>query len=339
MLKRLKSILFRWWILLIVALVVLAGAFFWWRIQQAKPTLTTVRPERETLIKTLEISGTLTAKEYAKLRFIAGGKIVYLGAIEGEIVKKDRTIATIDQRSLRNSLTDTLNDYSKERLDWDQTLDNTKDRTLPQSERRTTQKEQYDLNNSVLSVEAVDIAITNTVISAPFEGLLIATPTNVTGVTVLSTDAFELINPNSLIFQALVDEVDVSQVTASQSASITLDSYPDEPIASHVSFLSYKSAQSDSGTVFLVHIPIPSTNLEKYRIGMNGEVAIELARKENALTIPYDAVSSRDEKYSVTVKTGSSTTEDREITIGLETEEKVEVLSGLSETDEVVLPK
>lgn len=327
---------------MLLIIVVGAGVFFWfYRRQQANQVVwETVRPERGSMTKTIEIGGAVTAKEYAHLRFAAGGKIVYLGAQEGDTVKKWQTIASIDQRSLRNSLQQNLNQYSKERLDWDQQKDDVKDRALPKEEERSVQKNQLDLNNSVLSVEATDIAITNTVLSAPFAGVLVSSPTNVTGVTLMATDVFELVNPASLIFLATIDELDIAQIENGLSAQIELDAYPDELIASAIQKISYKSVQTSSGTVYQVELSLPpQENLHRFRIGMNGDAIITLAEKDDVLSLPIEAITSRDNKNYVTVKTGEDTSEEREVEIGLETEDRVEILSGVTEADEVILPQ
>jgi hypothetical protein len=235
-------------------------------------------------------------------------------------------------------LQQSLNQYSKERNDWDQQLDNIKDRTLPKSEQRGVNNNQLDLNNTILNVQAADIAITETVLSAPFAGILVASPTTVTGVNLLATDAFELVNPQSLIFEAIVDELDIATVQQNQSAQIELDAYPDELIASTVQTISYKSAQASTGTVYQVEFTLPpQENLERYRIGMNGDVIITLATKENVLSVPLDVLISRDDQNFVKVKNGE-VVEEKLVEIGLETDERVEILSGLSESDQVVLP-
>ena len=71
---------------------------------------------------------------------------------------------------------------------------------------------------------------------------------------------------------------------------------------------------------------------------MNGDAAITLNEKENALAIPSAALREKDNKEYVKIKTGPNTAADHEITIGLETDTQVEVLSGLNEGDEVVVP-
>lgn len=329
------------WKLMLGLMVLLAVVGIIWYTRRPKPEeLTFVSPERGELVKTLEVSGEIRAKQYAKLRFIAGGKVVYVGAQEGDAVKKWQTLATIDQRSLQKSLEKDLNNYESQRLDWDQTLDDTKDRWLPKSEERTKQQDQITLENSVIAVEATQISITNTVLSAPFDGILVHSPTNIAGVTILSTDTFDVVNPNTLIFQAVVDEVDISQVRIGQPVSIELDAFPDEQIPSHISYISYQSSESSNGTVFQVEFPLSSqTDLEKFRLGMNGDAIITIETKNNVLSVPLDTTFQRGDKTYVTVKTGDQTTEDREIETGMETEDRLEVMNGISDQDLIVLPE
>lgn len=324
-------------------LLIAAGGYFLWKQTSASQTeLVFEQPQQRDLIQILELSGIVDAKTKARLRFLAGGKITYLGAQEGDWVKKWQTIATIDQRSLEKQLDKTLNNYMIERWDWNQTLDDTEDRWLPKSEERQVDQEQWQLENKVLDVEIQSLAIDNTVMSAPFAGILVQSPVSTSGVQVLSTDYFELVNPESLVFKAEVDEEDVAKLALGQTATISLDAYPDQTLETQLSYISYQSAQSSGGTVFLVELPIQEADLAKYRLGMNGDVAIELNKKESALSIPLVATRERGDKFYVDVKAPEGSpdpTIEKEIEVGLETERYVEVLSGLKPTDQVVIPQ
>lgn len=330
------------WKLGLVLLLVVAGSGWWYyrRTQAAKPQLVFEKPQQGNLTKTLQVSGIVEADKKALLRFVAGGKIVYLGAQAGDYVKKGQTIATIDRRDLEKRLAQDLNAYLKERWDWDQTLDNTKDRALPKSESRAKDKSQWDLTDTVLDVEIRDIAISNTVLSAPFAGILTKSPTPVAGVTVTAAEGFELVDPSSLIFKAGVDESDIGLVKLGQKASITLDAYPDQPIATYVSDIAVQSSESTSGTVFVVSFTIPSqSDLQLYRLGMNGDVTIEVDERKNVLHIPLDATRQRGDTTYVDVRTGQNTASERAIKVDLETDDRVEVIKGLGRDDEVVIPK
>jgi RND family efflux transporter MFP subunit len=320
-------------LIIILVLVITAGTFIFYKKSQTdKVTLNFEHPVKEDLTKTLEVSGVINAKEKAIMRFVAGGKVVYLGAQEGDWVKKWQTIATIDRQTLEKQLKQDLNNYMKERWDWDQTQDDIKDRWIDKEEERTVDQAGWDLENEILDVEIKDIAIANTTMSAPFAGILVSSPTDVAGVQLLATDAFELVNPSSLVFKAEVDEADIALVRPGLTGKINLDAYPDQEIESYVNFIAYKSSLTTTGTVFLVEFPILEENaLDKYRLGMNGDIKIELATKTDVLTIPLIATREREGEIYVDVKTGEDTYEERKIAVGMETNEKVEILDGLSE--------
>jgi RND family efflux transporter MFP subunit len=340
-------------ILIVLAVVMLIGGLRYKKVQADKPQLTFENPRYQNLTKALEVSGVIDAKEKANMRFAAGGKVVYLGAKEGDWVKKWQTIATIDKRTLQKQLQQNLNLYMKERWDWETTQDSSSYNLETLDTRRVIDKEQWDLNNEVLDVEINNIAITNTVLSAPFAGILVSSPTSVAGVNLLATDAFELVNPETLVFKALVDEADISLVEPGQSAKISLDSYPDEDIQTQVNYVAYKSIASSTGTIFIVELPVSVLTeddsaittgqnlINKYRLGMNGDVSIELETKDNVLTIPFESTRERNGQLFADIK-ADDTKEgyvEREIQIGLETEDYVEVLSGLDETDQVLIPE
>jgi HlyD family secretion protein len=336
----------RRWKLLSVVIIIVGGIGIWQyrQAQTNKPTFNFESPKRETIIKTLEVSGLVDAKEKARLRFLSGGKVTYLGAQAGNMVKKGQTLATIDQATLKKQLEQDLNTFMKERLDWDQLNDDVYEDVFTQRENRQRQQGQLDLTNEVLSVEIRDIAISNTRLTAPFAGILTTAPITTPGVQLLSTDYFEIVNPDTLLFKAEVDEADIALVKQNQLATLTLDAHPDTEVSSYVNYISYTSSQTSNGTVFIIELPLDSTRygLDFFRLGMNGDVAIELERSENTLTIPLVALKERDGKTFVDVKTTQNGTDEvveREITIGLETDEKVEVKSGLTEQDLVVIPE
>lgn len=329
-----------WKLLLILAGII--GLIIFWQIKskQAKePKLVFAKPQMENLTKTLEVSGLIDAKEKANLRFIAGGKVTYIGAKEGDFVKKRQRISNIDLATLQKQLQQDLNLYMKERWDWEQTLDNTKDRALPKSEIRDKDKSQWDLDNTVLDVEIRDIAIKNSSLTAPFDGVLVHTPTLVPGVQLLATDYFELVNPQTLVFRATVDDADIANVKTGQTATVKLDAYPDEKLDSQVNYISFTSSQTTTGTAFIVEFPLNNYDLNRYRIGMNGDVDIILDTRQNVLAVPLAATKQRDDKTLVSIRTGEKTYEDREIKTGLETDDKVEVLSGLTINDEILVPE
>lgn len=334
----------RHWILSIILLIIFGGAgfFVYTRTNKAPEKLTFVPVTQDKLVKTLNVSGIIDAKQKATLHYSTGGKITYVGAQEGDIVKKNQTLARLDSRDLQKRLQADLNNYFTQRLTFDQNADDRGDTITSQAIGRQVQQDQNTLNNSVIDVEVRDIAIQNATLTTPIAGILVSAPTTVAGVVLGPTDIFEVIDPRSLVFKAAVDETDIPLVKRGQTASIQLDAYPEDPLSASVSAIAYRSAQTSKGTVFVVELPIPiissQSAAERYRLGMNGDTDIVVDQRENVLQIPVDALTERDGKKFAKKKTGENTAQEVEIKTGIENETMIEVTDGLQLGDQVVLP-
>ncbi len=338
-----------WWQVGLVGLVVIAlpAFMFYKKTQGQKKDQKFVSPTYQDITKNLEITGVVDADEKVRLRFLTGGKVVYLGAQEGDQVKKYQTIATIDQATLKKQLEMDLNNYLIQRENWEQVRDDYVENGdgIPQpiadiKDQRYVKKQQLLLDNSVIKVEIDNIAVTNNHLNAPFSGILTHSPIKTAGGQLTANDYFEIINPDTLVFKAAVDEADIAQVKKGQEAEIVLDAYPTEKLSSQVSFISYTSQRSSDGsTVYIVKLPLTENDLNKFRLGMNGDAYIKLAEKNNVLTLPIDALSEEDGKWYVQVKNDQGKLEKKEVYVGLMTDDEAEITGGLDENDQVLLPE
>jgi RND family efflux transporter MFP subunit len=71
--------------------------------------------------------------------------------------------------------------------------------------------------------------------------------------------------------------------------------------------------------------------------GMYAETRLSLREKKNALTVPLEAVSRNGDDATVLAVNKQNVIEERHIRLGPEDETRVEVLSGLSEQDRVLI--
>lgn len=333
----------RRWIIVLVLIVIVGGVFFYRSRSSASKPISTATVEKGKIEEVINVPGVVDADKKASLRFLAGGKIVSLPVKEGQQVKRLQALATIDVRDLQKNLQASLNDYMSERLDFEQDKDNRKDLVQNDEILRLAQKSQLSLNNSVISVELKDIAIRNSTLYSPIDGIVTALPIKVAGVQVTATDSFEIVDPSTLIFEAEVDEIDIGRIHAGMPVRIVLDAYPDQPVESVIDYISVKAEQSrrsSGGTVFPIRIRFPISDLQFLRLGLNGTVSLILEQREETLLIPIEAVSMKDDKSFVQMKdpSNSKKTIEKEVKLGIEGEDQIEVLEGLSQGDEVILP-
>jgi RND family efflux transporter MFP subunit len=93
--------------------------------------------------------------------------------------------------------------------------------------------------------------------------------------------------------------------------------------------------QADTRTM---HTEVDVRNPERVLLpGLYAEAELHLDRKDNVPCIPVQAVSHRGDKTTVLVVSADGTLAQRDVEIGLQTSGDAEILSGLSEGEQVVV--
>lgn len=328
-----------WWLILLVLLIT---SLFFYRSRSAKAKEIKEKSytvTKQDLVDSLEISGEIDAAEKATLKFQTSGLLTWVGVKEGDVVKKFQVLANLDQRELQNQFNQLINTYSKTRNDFEQAQDDNRDwETNGMSDaardaiKRTLQKEQADLNNSVLAVEAKNLALKYSVLYTPIAGLVTKVESPVAGQNITPTTAtFEVVNPNSLYFSALADQTEVTKFMKGQNGDLMLDAFPDEKLNVSVENISFVPKTGESGTVYEIKMKMssPSANV---RMGMTGDVKFVFEKNEGVIAVPSAYIKTVGDKSYVT-KMIDDKKSQTEISIGKNIDGMVEVTSGLTENE------
>jgi multidrug efflux pump subunit AcrA (membrane-fusion protein) len=147
-----------------------------------------------------------------------------------------------------------------------------------------------------------------------------------------------IVTPDSLYFEAKIDEVDYSKVKLNQEVIVNVDAYPGKNCSGKVSFVGRDGQETTGGVVTIpAEITFTECNLE-YAVGLNGQAHFVLSKLDNVLVIPKKYIVNKEGKDFVWKQTGSST-KSRKLTpikVGTTTSVDAEVLEGLSEGDLVI---
>jgi RND family efflux transporter MFP subunit len=152
-----------------------------------------------------------------------------------------------------------------------------------------------------------------------------------------TSPAICLIDPSEIKLSGVIDEMDVSKVKLGQEANITLDALPDKEVKGRVTFISPAST-AQAGVVFYKTTITLENPDEELKDGMSATAKIVIEEHDGVLLIPNRAIQGSLEKPWVEVVTNGQT-EERQISIGLSDGINTEILSGLEEGEEVVLPQ
>lgn len=138
----------------------------------------------------------------------------------------------------------------------------------------------------------------------------------------------EVTDYKNLEISAQVDELDVAKIAVGQEARIDINALTDEILVGPITAISREGVFSGGITTFAVKVAIAdSSNL---RLGMSAEIKVEIARADNVLVVPIEAVLYEENTPYVLVLRDNKSYERQNISVGMSNGEVVEVSSGLS---------
>jgi macrolide-specific efflux system membrane fusion protein len=156
------------------------------------------------------------------------------------------------------------------------------------------------------------------------------------GTTVTTADAVVVLS-DQLIVRAQVDETDIGKIALGQMVVLSLDAYPDTKIKANVEHIYYESKTVNNVTIYEADLA-PENMPSFFRSGMNATINFIIKSKDNILIVPLEAVQKNKEESFVSVmKEGGSEPVRQVVLLGVSDDKNVEVVSGLSESDTVVV--
>lgn len=331
-----------WWIFIIGFAV---GGFFMSQANAAKSkeiSTKSYKVTKQNLVDSLTLSGEIDATEKASLNFQTSGLLTWVGVKEGDTVKKFQVLASLDKRALKNQLSQLLNTYQKNRWTFEQALQDNKDwQTNGMSDaardtiKRTLEKNQFDLNNAVLNVEAEDLALKFSNLWTPIEGVVTSIDAPVAGQNVTPTGAtFEVINPKTIYFSALADQTEVIKFAVGQKGTVVLDSYPDEKTEGTVTSIAFTPKTGETGTVYEIKVGLDLDNSNYgYRMGMTGDTTFVFKEINDVLVVPSSYVKTDNNGTSTVVLLNGDKKINTEVKTGVTIEGQTVITSGLKEND------
>lgn len=177
------------------------------------------------------------------------------------------------------------------------------------------------------------------IIYAPIEGV-ITKVNKKKGELISSSEAMiEILSPHYEI-QVDIPETDVVKLKTGNDVTITLDALgSDTKFTGSILTIDPASTDIQDVVYYKVKVGISDNNDDLFKSGMTADVLIKTDNRDGVLHIPYRAVLSKtgtDEKYVRVLK--NEQIEERTVQLGLRADDgKVEILSGLSEGEEIVL--
>jgi len=307
----------------------------------------------------LTASGYVVAQRKAAVASKATGRLVYLGVVEGDKVKKGQIIARLEDSDVQAQLDEakanlelsqvTLAD-AKWNYERNQKLLKSGSITESTFENSETQykKAQASVDVAKANVESAEVAVENTIVRAPFDGTVLTKNADVGEIVAPMAGSINtrgtvvtIADMSSLQVEADVSESNIEKVKPDQDCQITLDAYPDIQYEGYVAKI-VPTADRAKATVTV------KVAFRKYdgRVlpEMSAKVLFMKNSKTNAnginddrptLLVPSTAVVTR-ENHRVVFKIRDDKAVETPIALGKSLGSYVEVKSGLMDGDQVI---
>jgi RND family efflux transporter MFP subunit len=196
------------------------------------------------------------------------------------------------------------------------------------------------IDPNVTVLDELDAQVAQARAFSPADGTIIAAVSVGRNVTP-TTPAFVLGNPNELEVVANIDaskgDTEVREMFEGMPVTVTLDANADVKLTGTIRQLPspYGTGASDEGVIHVVLDSPPSAST--YQTGDNVTVTALLASKEGVLWLPPDAIRSAGGRTFVIINSESGP-QRLDVEIGLQTRDRVEIVSGLEDGQVVVGP-
>lgn len=310
-------------IVLGVALLAVAAIVVFLR----EPALHTAHPTRGPAVEAVYATGTVEPTHYAQTGSKLAGRVTEVRVKEGDTVARGNVLAVTDETEDASNVDQlaaklALARRVAVRARMLRRSGNVSASALDQAE--------SDLDAAQAALDAAKARLDDHFIRAPIGGIVLRSEQQlkVGDMVQAQRTLFVVGDPLSLQIDAEVDEEDIPKVKIGQSALIRADAFPGQALKGTVSEI---TPFGDSvARTYRVHIKLPADT--PLRSGMTTEINVVVREDDNALLVPVSALAGG----AVWVVAGGRA-HQRKVELGTVGQDKAEIVSGVSESDNVIV--
>ncbi len=169
---------------------------------------------------------------------------------------------------------------------------------------------------------------------APASGVVMSRQPGLEGLAVRpGVEIMHIADLSTLWLEVEVFENQLAFIQPGDPAEITLTYFPGEVFRGRVLFAEPEVGEQTRTVKLVLRVPNPD---EKLRVGMYANVVFRPLMARNVLAVPRDAVLQTGERSVVIVALGNGRFQPTEVELGVQTDDLIEIRSGLEPGQKVV---
>lgn len=314
---------------------------------------------QETVTSSVQVKGRSQYQEETLVYAPFASKVTGWQVENGGQVTKGDVLFTLDQSALKNEIAAAeaairkaeleaeLNAFISQQEDESAAPIGTEAERLKALAAEEAARLNDELNQVNVQIQEQELAdrkakLSTAVYHAPATGIFLFDSSSERPQTVTDNQYIgKIVDLNKLEFIAAVGEQDIFRIKQGMPVTVKMTAMKDLTLSGEVTevskFATNASGQNSAGQVPQFEVVISLQPDEHLIGGLSLSGDIETLRKEDAVVVSSIAVMHEGDQTFVMLDKGNGQYERQEITTGLETTEKTEVLSGLKAGDTVVL--
>jgi HlyD family secretion protein len=291
-------------------------------------TVNVARPEKGEIIRLVQAPGDVEPVLEVEIRSEIVAKIEEMPVEEGDFVRKGDLLCRLDDKQLlaeiesgeariaqlKAAILNATTDLEKCERDLARQMELTQSqatsdlelrdyRTLFDKARAQSEMRRHELAEAEAGLKRIHENLEKTVIRSPIDGVIskrVAKPGEVVITGTMNnpgTTIMTISDLSKMQVRARVDEVDVPLVAPGQKARIFLQTDQNAPVAARVMRVASKGTKQTGRDVVSFETLLEVLgNDDRVRPGMTANVEIEVARRDDAITVPVEAIMHRMRK-------------------------------------------
>lgn len=323
-------------IILVAVAVLLVAAAVTAALLATRPAPRTVTVERGALEATVETVGRLVPHSPVTIRSQVSGQVKLVAVSVGDAVQTGDIVTELDPQPFEDAVRRAEEQVTAAEAALNLAEQQSGPNATPEQLANRLNAEQQ-LRNAQRALDEARAALDSTLILAPSDGTVLQVQTAAGAPIGPGNEVAQIADLADLDLQVDLDEIDLPHVPLDAPVTFTLDAYPGQEIEGRLERISPVAETSGGTTTFrgTVRFTLPEGLIA--RPGMNADVSIKTAVLSDVLLIPESALRTVGRRTFVTVLADGEE-QEREIRIGLRSGGMVEVASGLTEGERVVIP-
>lgn len=277
------------------------------------------------------VVGTLAANESIEIKSELDGVIEEIGFEEGQHVEQGAVLFRIDRQKLAASLAEAEANLKLAKA--------TLGRYTALAESRAVSQQEIDQAETTYearraAVELMRAQLQDATVTAPFAGTVAARLISLGQYVTKGQRLTSLVDDDPTKVELGVPERFISQIAEGQALELKVAAYPAQSFRGTVYFVDPQVNQETRTVLVKARLPNPDGRL---RPGMFADLQLVLRVRERAITIPETALLMQGDQASVFVVEEQQQVQSRAVTTGLRQAGTVEIVSGLTPGEVVVV--